>query len=104
PPLTATVSHARATLSSYTTLFRSGRRESPFHRGADLGLRSKTGVSRAAGPAVSPTRDATVSPQRAAVHGGGRPAGTVAEQPVLLDQKSTRLNSSHVKISYAVYT
>src|SRR5438067_10038144 len=64
----------RSTLFPYTTLFRSR-------------LRSRAAV---AGPA-------------------GRPEGAavrlrlVAEAQQLLDRKSTRLNSSHVSISYAVF-
>src|SRR5436309_4814465 len=72
----------RSTLFPYTTLFRSP-------------CRSRRGRSR------SRRRRASSSP-------GGRPprsaragcSSTVDEHP---DRKSTRLNSSHVKISYAVF-
>src|SRR5690349_22519402 len=65
----------RSTLFPYTTLFRSRRR-----RGA--GWRRP-----AAGPGASPS--------------GGR--GAAAGHPGSADRKSTRLNSSHVEISYAVF-
>src|SRR5690606_40955242 len=80
----------RSTLFPYTTLFRSGRlpvvRHGALLAGPDPGTaRADRGHERAA------TRPA-VSGRRA---GSGRPAPG--------DRKSTRLNSSHVKISYAVF-
>src|SRR5690606_41649055 len=44
-----------------------------------------------------------LAPARSAgrVHGAGL-YGVVADAPFVIDRKSTRLNSSHVKISYAV--
>src|SRR5438874_6302997 len=64
----------RSTLFPYTTLFRSlGRRS---------GQRRKRG-----------------GPPRSGVHRGG-PGALLPEGP---DRKSTRLNSSHVEISYAVF-
>src|SRR3989442_8125278 len=70
----------RSTLFPYTTLFRSQR--------LDLG----------AGPGGAPgsrreSVNETVDPRSAGVTGGGRSG----------DRKSTRLNSSHVRISYAVF-
>src|SRR2546430_11054994 len=74
----------RSTLFPYTTLFRSPR-TSPHHA-SRLGLRLRAEGSSA-------VRDA---PQRRldAVH------ARTAELP---DRKSTRLNSSHSQISYAVF-
>src|SRR5699024_12400188 len=65
------------TLFPYTTLFRSG-----------IGTRS-------CGPDVRPEHQLRPEPQRRA----DRPR----TQLVLGDRKSTRLNSSHVSISYAVF-
>src|SRR2546426_8058059 len=67
----------RSTLFPYTTLFRSELEEGILHDGEQ--------------PAVSR------EPQRAAVVAGAE-AGVVR-----LDRKSTRLNSSHLVISYAVF-
>src|SRR5690606_42071283 len=45
------------------------------------------------------------SPDRSATgtHGRRAAASPIAKEVVILDRKSTRLNSSHVKISYAVF-
>src|SRR5690349_22920420 len=67
----------RSTLFPYTTLFRSGRTRAGFHRRAAPAGR--------AGPARR------------------RPAVRRRRQHRGLDRKSTRLNSSHVEISYAVF-
>src|SRR3712207_7815263 len=74
----------RSTLFPYTTLFRS--------RGAGAGPRMDGGVGGGERPAER-RRSARGSrlPPRA---GGGRRPG---------DRKSTRLNSSHANISYAVF-
>src|SRR5436309_12724766 len=74
----------RSTLFPYTTLFRSaGRGRSPASRagGRERGRNARSGSRRAAG--------------------GGRREPDLALRP--RDRKSTRLNSSHVKISYAVF-
>src|SRR3712207_7376216 len=68
----------RSTLFPYTTLFRSGRRASPA-RPSCSGART----------ALESTRRAWRGPRRA---GAG-----------LRDRKSTRLNSSHANLSYAVF-
>src|SRR3712207_8188382 len=84
----------RSTLFPYTTLFRSGRR---FRRGdVDVAL-------------VLPVRGADV--EQFAVRDGRRVGEVVREGADLLhhveapheDRKSTRLNSSHANISYAVF-
>src|SRR3712207_8892886 len=70
----------RSTLFPYTTLFRSARRDRQRHRlaeSADAGL------------------GAVVDHRFAGHHLG--------EERHLLDRKSTRLNSSHANISYAVF-
>src|SRR5207302_8810338 len=84
----------------YTTLFRS-----PVHHVAIAGLLEQVHRHRAVGePRAHPAhgRHALV-----ARDGRGDPldqrALLVLGQVALLDRKSTRLNSSHVKISYAVF-
>src|SRR3989442_2762013 len=74
----------RSTLFPYTTLFRSveGRQE----RGRRLGRRLEVVLRHADGQALH----ALLKPRAVVVHGFG-------------DRKSTRLNSSHVRISYAVF-
>src|SRR5436305_6245125 len=75
----------RSTLFPYTTLFRSLRKA---HGGGLL-----PGTHRARSPAAGwpPDRDRRRRPARPP-----RP-------PATIDRKSTRLNSSHVRISYAVF-
>src|SRR5437868_8940628 len=68
----------RSTLFPYTTLFRSDRRDVAVERGRRV-LRDRVGA-----PDLSHHR------QRVAIERSG-------------DRKSTRLNSSHVSISYAVF-
>src|SRR5690349_23395970 len=92
----------RSTLFPYTTLFRSHRERRPE--------RHLTGsVSRDAGGAVGAVRaGAGVA---ACTTGVGRAEGRheigvgalVVEVDEAGDRKSTRLNSSHVEISYAVF-
>src|SRR3712207_6994343 len=86
----------RSTLFPYTTLFRSGQalerhapqlRAPPAHVGA-------VGVV----PALLDHRVVHAAEVRRGVHAdGGDPL------PVPVDRKSTRLNSSHANISYAVF-
>src|SRR3712207_7303497 len=79
----------RSTLFPYTTLFRS-------QRGAGRQLRvDGDGVGEGGPVAVHP--EAEQRAQRVGVVGAARRAGQ------LLDRKSTRLNSSHANISYAVF-
>src|SRR3712207_8011659 len=80
----------RSTLFPYTTLFRSGGR-GPRTPGAGGGGGRGTG----GGPRQHP-------------HGGPHPDAVGAAHHVLpqaagIDRKSTRLNSSHANISYAVF-
>src|SRR5438874_9763836 len=83
----------RSTLFPYTTLFRSGQdsRRLPDGSDDDQAARLRP-VEEIPGVRVHLLR-----PTRAA---GGQPVGR-AQLP--LDRKSTRLNSSHVEISYAVF-
>src|SRR3712207_7326411 len=88
----------RSTLFPYTTLFRSHERRR---------LRQLVGVG-AEHHVLHPRADVRrepAEPDRAEVPGGeGGPSGAHLDGVVaLLDRKSTRLNSSHANISYAVF-
>src|SRR5690349_22139382 len=74
----------RSTLFPYTTLFRSRSRATQPGRG-DRRLRPV----------------GTAPPGRTGGHGGER--ADLLRDPARRDRKSTRLNSSHVEISYAVF-
>src|SRR5690606_40745824 len=85
----------RSTLFPYTTLFRSLR----AHRPAAVAAAQRERLSRLR---ARPARAAGVHPPLPlAGHAarGDPPPARVRRQ----DRKSTRLNSSHVKISYAVF-
>src|SRR5690606_41791138 len=98
PPLTVMARpHPRATLFPYTTLFRSSSQTADICVGStvDLSLQNMT-----LGSGVS-------YQWYASTDGGANwvPMGPNAAtwSPTITDRKSTRLNSSHVKISYAVF-
>src|SRR2546422_1508086 len=78
----------RSTLFPYTTLFRSRP-----GRGGRAGPRRTL-------PGGFPHR---ADHRRGAAGGGGRRRAAAAKIDALLDRKSTRLNSSHGYISYAVF-
>src|SRR3989442_5395937 len=83
----------RSTLFPYTTLFRSTKRD--FRHDFRAEIREFLG-----------TRRAKVTPEQAGlpVYGGERRRVTgLRREQGHLDRKSTRLNSSHVRISYAVF-
>src|SRR5690349_24217758 len=85
----------RSTLFPYTTLFRSGHERNRDGRRA---LRTR----------ISLGRDALPGGLRVVSHGAGqgRLPGAISVDGVDVpvgDRKSTRLNSSHVEISYAVF-
>src|SRR3712207_8385039 len=89
----------RATLCPYTTLFRS-----------EEGIRGAAAVDRSRGPeAPRPGHgqrlDATGERHLAAVRSGGPRCHGQAKGLLYIakDRKSTRLNSSHANISYAVF-
>src|SRR5256885_8179210 len=94
----------RSTLFPYTTLFRSGREPSPGEM-PPLAPRPET-VRPNAMPMTGalPTDPAT---QPSPVYQAAAEAQPLAEQPTGApadaDRKSTRLNSSHLVISYAVF-
>src|SRR5690349_22881276 len=78
----------RSTLFPYTTLFRSRQRDGLMTKFKDT--------------AIEPFLDALASSK--ATPGGGSAAAIIgAMGAALVDRKSTRLNSSHVEISYAVF-
>src|SRR3712207_8994492 len=90
----------RSTLFPYTTLFRSRGR---------VGLDHATAIGRVAATG-SPAQRAAVTTPEAQAHLLGvaekQDAGTFATtvaQVAARDRKSTRLNSSHANISYAVF-
>src|SRR3712207_8324585 len=87
----------RSTLFPYTTLFRSVGDEVP-----GLGDDRRVGHPPALQQEGGPDTVAGVGPAR--TEGVGRhPPGTEGEHQVARDRKSTRLNSSHANISYAVF-
>src|SRR3712207_8388219 len=83
----------RSTLFPYTTLFRSGDRRAPHRR-----LRSRPDSAHPAVPRRG-VRLVHVVPNGDG-HQVAPPEGTRVAQE---DRKSTRLNSSHANISYAVF-
>src|SRR3712207_8976020 len=89
----------RSTLFPYTTLFRSGGHGRTSARQAEIGVRLLEGQAEA--------RDVVGEVDVAAL-GHGLAVEDVPEELVAdldrdLDRKSTRLNSSHANISYAVF-
>src|SRR3712207_8491029 len=84
----------RSTLFPYTTLFRSGGRD----RRRVVGLRPRADRLHRLRPRLLQLDDGGLPGAR------GRPRTAAAARAVLLrDRKSTRLNSSHANISYAVF-
>src|SRR3712207_7993190 len=80
----------RSTLFPYTTLFRSHRLLATL---AYHGYARQNIATRAYGPGVKLLSVAAAAHER---------VGAIA-RPFLTDRKSTRLNSSHANISYAVF-
>src|SRR2546427_8243392 len=81
----------RSTLFPYTTLFRSHA----------FGLQQPFGQVGVAGDGLAVR--AQVAYQRAAVHKGKERSARRQQGQARQDRKSTRLNSSHSQISYAVF-
>src|SRR3989442_10701128 len=86
----------RSTLFPYTTLFRSLRHHARRRRHAEPAARGR----RAARQGDHPDRPPVLG-QGGVRLGHGQPA--VHSRQAARDRKSTRLNSSHVRISYAVF-
>src|SRR5690606_40865319 len=95
----------RSTLLPYTTLFRSGALAAGDGDGADLaGLDMRRGRRHRVDAQVDFAADQRRDQLRAALIGHRRQRGPGGEIDLgVEDRKSTRLNSSHVKISYAVF-
>src|SRR3712207_8907393 len=83
----------RSTLFPYTTLFRSSAKRGAWALEV-LAPAEKIAMSSPAGSAVAASSTGISSPP----HGRGLPA-----ERAEADRKSTRLNSSHANISYAVF-
>src|SRR3712207_8340988 len=90
----------RSTLFPYTTLFRSGSGDQYESSSADVQRAVETEVSVGTVEVVLPAGAATDG--ELSVEEGPPPAN-VPEGVVAIDRKSTRLNSSHANISYAVF-
>src|SRR5688572_32596315 len=88
---------ASSTLFPYTTLFRSLGDE--LHPGVVqlLGDAAQVGVAQRLSPHVDPQDPRVIPARRREVRLDG------LRQLLLRDRKSTRLNSSHSQISYAVF-
>src|SRR5207245_3278680 len=89
--------HQTSTLFPYTTLFRSQARRAPARREALLRVRGSRDVQ------VRLRRNGDAVPDGARKANGQRRARRDARAPGGRDRKSTRLNSSHGSISYAVF-
>src|SRR5437868_12066250 len=93
-------SRPRSPLFPYTTLFRSGDVEVPVHAGRADDAKQSMGVDarrRALERLIEECQELALPPQCRERAVRRRNIQTV------LDRKSTRLNSSHVSISYAVF-
>src|SRR5690606_41913421 len=92
------------TLCPYTTLFRAQEAAVPGAHGLEEARLVRHHLQALRG-------DVVVLGRRRQLHGRGGSAGAGLERlvegahelPAVQDRKSTRLNSSHVKISYAVF-
>src|SRR5690349_22533311 len=84
-----------STLFPYTTLFRSEQADAP----PTAAVPTQTEVGIGADPGTPPpTADVPEIPA-----GSQAPPAATEPPPATTDRKSTRLNSSHVEISYAVF-
>src|SRR5436305_9875931 len=92
--------HPRSTLFPYTTLFRS-------EVGADVAIDYKTQkfeeIAKDVDVVVDGVGGETMVRSYPIVKKGGILVSLVGRERTIVDRKSTRLNSSHVRISYAVF-
>src|SRR5690606_39414028 len=93
---------ARPTLFPYTTLFRSLLRGSGFSRDSENPIAAVITASAHPGR-LRPAQLALGIEAGGADQSAGQLAAQDIGQALPRDRKSTRLNSSHVKISYAVF-
>src|SRR5690606_42051349 len=94
----------RSTLFPYTTLFRSRLPGGRGVRLAPLSAAGGRGGSHAVEPLARAVAGGAGTPRsRTGAGHGGVPDPSRGPRAVLRDRKSTRLNSSHVKNSYAVF-
>src|SRR5688572_30947404 len=94
----------RSTLFPYTTLFRSGEDQAGLGEALAIGVGHLVAVTVALADlrdAVDVARTGALA-ERARV-GAQAHAAALVHHPLLVDRKSTRLNSSHSQISYAVF-
>src|SRR3712207_6917535 len=92
----------RSTLFPYTTLFRSGQRPEGDHRRHRGERDEQRGEAEQADDDVRDDRRAE-APAEASEHRLGKAAVAAHGEEDPRDRKSTRLNSSHANISYAVF-
>src|SRR5690606_41103947 len=90
----------RPPLYPYTTLFRSLEVEAAQANIEELEARLEAERIRLEDHTIRSPIDGVIEACRVR---GGEAVGTTTELFVVVDRKSTRLNSSHVKISYAVF-
>src|SRR3712207_8820904 len=90
----------RSTLFPYTTLFRSVH---PGHRRMHRDLRTVTCLTGDRGDLDRAVGDLRHLEREQLLDQGGVRAGQGDLRPAEADRKSTRLNSSHANISYAVF-
>src|SRR5690606_39496019 len=93
----------RAALFPYTTLFRSINAGASEWFGDDLAALGPLVAAGVAGAMLPKAEGAGALQQVAAAAGPRCALVPLVESVAGLDRKSTRLNSSHVKISYAVF-
>src|SRR5256885_11363972 len=91
----------RSTLFPYTTLFRS---RDPVQDGG-IAPFEQAELEQRAGPSIVAIREGLAQHDVGGMpHEEGRaPAVTLGDETLPTDRKSTRLNSSHLVISYAVF-
>src|SRR3712207_8624091 len=92
----------RSTLFPYTTLFRSGCFPTHPGRSSRPATRSSPPMTEDAGLAAQ-ISSAMVGLKKQYYGRGPERARTFIHGEYILDRKSTRLNSSHANISYAVF-
>src|SRR3712207_8976576 len=91
----------RSTLFPYTTLFRSRSGHDPV--APVLAEPVSAELSEVAARALAPLRDVSLEEDDAVLPDSVRLLDVLGLEPPTPDRKSTRLNSSHANISYAVF-